>query len=140
MPGIAPGRDSSQRTNERCSFQITSRASICTDSGTLPSRASICAHSARASSVSRTDGVGLGDLGDGTAGVFLHAHQEGAPMRLMVWLVTAVAMIRASGGDAPLRRHTSSAAGSEVALQFLGQVRIFRDVRIQQLGERHQLE
>ncbi len=61
-------------------------------------------------------------------------------MRLMVVLVTAVAMI------SRLRRWRSMPAAcfvlqrfGEVAGQLLGQVRVLGDVRVQQLLERHQL-
>ena len=93
MSGIAPGRVSSQRVNERCSVQITCSASICTDSATLPSSASICAHSSRASSVSRVMVKALATSPGMRPVSSCMRSRKVAPMRLIVELVTAVAMI-----------------------------------------------
>ena len=140
MSGIAPGRDSSQRVNERCSVQITCSASICTDSGTLPSSASICAHSARASSASRVMVKALATSPGVRPVSSCMRSRKVAPMRLTIELVTAVAMI------SRFRRWLFHRLGvlllqrlREVAHQFLRQVRIFRHVGVEQLLEQHDL-
>ena len=72
---------------------MTCKASICTDSGTLPSSASIWFHSARASSVSRVMVNALAtSAGERPVSSCMRSRNV-APIRLMVVLVTAVAMI-----------------------------------------------
>ncbi len=82
------------------------------------------------------DGVGLGDLGHAAAGVFLHAHQEGG-----AHAVDGLVGHR-GGDDLALQAVAVHRVGvlllqrlREVAQQLLGQVRVLRDVRFQQLLE-----